>query len=126
MHRTLYLILALGIIGCAGSPTDDEEVGAETCLENPALAKKWGECNVKKTIYDRRKKLDACVKYTKQPQESILKIKLFANGKVQNVVFEDSLGEKKSAKCLKREFLKMKFAPPPSGVNPTIMYPLAF
>lgn len=129
--KFLLVGLSLLLFSCAGSKPESEEetvpgIGAEACLEKPELAKAWGECNVKKTIYDRRVQIASCVKENKGKKESVLNLKLQPDGKVKEVEFEESAKYKRAVPCLKKEFSKLKFAAPPKGVNPVIMYPMEF
>lgn len=128
--KSLIPVIALAIClsACAGkTETEAEEpmVGAETCLENPEMAKEWGECNVKKTIYDAKDKISSCTKTSKLNRETVLKIKLHNNGRVKELLLEDSVEKnKKVAQCLHKEISKLRFAPAPQGVKPIIMYPI--
>lgn len=122
------IVLSICLFSCAGKQEIESEepmVGAETCLENPEMAKDWGECNVKKTIYDAKEKITSCTKSSKLNRETVLKIKLHNNGRVKEVLLEDALEKnKKISQCLHREISKLKFAPAPQGVKPIIMYPI--
>jgi TonB family protein len=132
MHALILFSLFL-LTACSGTKAEiDQEEAREAaaatdqCLTNPALARDWGECNVKATIYDRIEALDACDRQhgRKAKGAMILKIRVTPQGRVKDVKADDS-GVKNPPleKCLGRVIAKMKFAPPPRGVQPLIYFP---
>lgn len=130
--RPLSLIALLSLAACSTAPsTEDraEEAAAEAtdeCLANPAMAKSWGECNVKTTIFQRAEGIGQCqAKHGKAKGETLmLKIRLKQNGKVRNVWAEDGSAKNKPLeKCLSQEISRLQFAAPPKGVNPVIYFP---
>jgi hypothetical protein len=129
--RTLSLFALLSLAACSTAPTaqEQEEKAAEAtdlCLANPAMAKTWGECNVKTTIFQRAEGIGQCqTKHGKAKGETLmLKIRLKQNGKVRNVWAEDGSAKNKPLeKCLSKEISRLQFAAPPKGVNPVIYFP---
>lgn len=133
----LWPLLLLILAACSGTQDEiltDSEAEAEAratqeCLENPELSREWGECNVKKTIYNRMPRIRNC--YQKQASakydfrgDLILKIRVFPSGKVREVkVEEGSLKNKMLSSCLVREISRLRFAKPPKGINPVIYFP---
>lgn len=125
------LFLALIVLSaCSSSEPREEEAPAETstdaCLANPARAAEWGECNVKKTIYDNMDKLRACQsKGSTGGATLMLKIQVNPTGHVRRVRPESGGPRNRPLEaCLKRVFTTVKFAPPPKGVKPVIYFPL--
>lgn len=132
--RILSLSLLLLLTACSTTPSGTEEEldaqaaeATDQCLANPELAKTWGECNVKKTIFSRMSAIGDCqMKHVKSPgQEALmLKIRLKANGKVRDVKAEDGTAKNRGLeKCLSQEISKLQFAAPPKGVSPVIYFP---
>lgn len=135
--RTLALALAafslLLLTSCSGSETRQEEAAAastDACLADSNLSQEWGECNVKRTIYDNLEKLRSCqdkhVTKSSAGTTMMLKISLRNNGKVKNVRPEQgSVRNRPLESCLSKAFARVKFAAPPQGVKPVIYFPLA-
>jgi hypothetical protein len=129
--RTLSLLALLSLAACSTTTSTQEraEEAAEAtdeCLANPAMAKTWGECNVKTTIFQRAEEIGQCqAKHGKAKEGTLmLKIRLKPNGKVRNVLAEDGSAKNKPLeKCLTQEISRLQFAAPPKGVNPVIYFP---
>lgn len=129
--RTLSLIALLSLAACSSTPSaeDQAEKAAEAtdeCLANPEMAKSWGECNVKTTIFQRAGGIGQCqAKHGKAKGETLmLKISLKKSGKVSKVWAEDGTARNKPLEsCLSKEISSLQFATPPKGVKPVIYFP---
>lgn len=138
-HRFAFWPLALVLLAtaCSSTPMKSEEelieeeaaAATDACLKDPALARSWGECNVKRTIFDRMDQIGACQKKHGKPAKPgdvsgamLLTIHLKQDGRVQNVKAEQSKNKPLEA-CLGKEISKLKFASPPKGVKPVIYFP---
>jgi hypothetical protein len=133
--RILSLSLLLLLSACTTTPSGTEEevdaqIAAEAtdhCLANPELAKAWGECNVKKTIFSRMDAIGQCqMKHSKADSKDamMLKIRLRPNGRVKDVRAEEGKAKNRGLeKCLSSVISKLKFAAPPKGVSPVIYFP---
>jgi hypothetical protein len=101
----------------------------DECLEHPELAKKWGECNVKSTIFSRKDGIEACrKKFLKQPMPGsalVMRIRVQRSGQVRDVTADTSAMPQNIAleRCLSKEISLLRFAPPPKGVKPVIFFP---
>lgn len=128
MRISLLLSTLLIFTACASSPppAEKEEAGSiDNCLAHPELADAWGECNVKKTIYDNLPRIRSCVENSKSKGTMMLKISLKPNGAVKSLRPEAGGPRNKLLeKCLSRAFNRVKFATPPAGVKPVIYFPL--
>ncbi|MGZ3694861.1 MAG: hypothetical protein ACXWQO_11840 [Bdellovibrionota bacterium] len=131
---SLALISFFILTACSGSAPQKEEAPAEpttdACLADSNLAAEWGECNVKKTIFENMNGLRACqtkhVATASAGTTMMLKIKLRPNGKVQHVRPEaGGVRNRPLEGCLSKVFAKVKFAAPPQGVKPVIYFPLS-
>jgi hypothetical protein len=135
MRSLLLGVLAFLIFtACAGKKTDNTEATAEpstdACLANSNLAAEWGECNVKRTIFDNMEALRSCqskhVASSSNGATMMLKISLLASGKVKKVRPEaGGIRNRPLESCLSKAFANVKFAAPPLGVKPIIYFPLA-
>lgn len=129
--RSLFLPLCFLLVSCAGSSTSEEsrnEPSTDVCLADSNLSQEWGECNVKKTIYDNMDALRGCQAQAKANagKTMMLKIRLRPNGAVRSVRPEaGSVRNRPLETCLKNAFAKVQFAAPPKGVKPVIYFPLA-
>lgn len=137
MFRRVLLLSFLVLPACASVDLEkkhEEEAAAaaeatDTCIANPALAQKWGECNVKSTIYNSRAAIGACQRRFAKEKASgaalMLKIRIGAEGAVKDVTVDDSVhpANKRLESCLTREIRKLRFAAPPKGVKPIVYYP---
>jgi hypothetical protein len=133
LARPVSLLALLLLVSCSSTPTieEQEEKAAKStdqCLANPQLAKTWGECNVKTTIFRRADAIGQCQakhgKSNPQTETLMLKIRLRPNGKVRNVWAEDGSAKNKPLeRCLSQEISRLRFAAPPKGVDPVIYFP---
>ncbi len=138
MRLVPLLLLSFALAACSTTKddilTDDQEeaqaAATEECLNNPELAKSWGECNIKRTIFQRLPKIRSC--YEKEGKKAdyhgdlILKIRVRPTGFVRDVKVEEaSLKNKMLSSCLVKEISKLQFAKPPKGINPVIFYPFS-
>ncbi len=131
--RSLLLCFLL-LVSCSSSePSPEAEEAAsientDNCLANSELARQWGECNVKHTIYGGRSGIGNCHrKFGRDPKSAdttILKIRLLPTGKVRDVKAEEAGPRNKSLEnCLSQVIAKLQFAAPPKGVKPVIYVP---
>jgi len=131
--KFVSLSLLLLLSACSSAPEVTEEENAakaaaeatEQCFANPELAKAWGECNVKKTIYGRMEGIGACqMKHGQNNAAMMLKISVRPNGRVKEVRAEDGAAKNRPLeKCLAAEISRLHFAAPPEGVKPVIYFP---
>lgn len=129
--RTFSLIALLSLAACSTTPSTEEQAekaaeATDACLANPAMAKVWGECNVKTTIFQRAEGIGRCqAQHGKAKGETLmLKINLKKNGKVNKVWAEDGTARNKPLEsCLSKEISSLQFAAPPKGVKPVIYFP---
>lgn len=132
MKKILSAFLLCIFASCASSPPTEEELAQEKaqatneCLSNPEMARTWGECNVKATIFSRKEEIAKCqAKHSKASQTMMLKISLQPSGKVKGVKAENgSAKNRRLENCLKQAMRNLQFAAPPSGATPTIMFPV--
>jgi len=134
--KLLSLSLLFLLSACTTTPSATEEeieaqIAAEAtdqCLANPELAKDWGECNVKKTIFSRMDAISQCqMRHAKASSADamMLKIRLRTNGKVRDVKAEQGKAKNKNLEtCISKVIAKLQFAAPPKGVSPVIYFPI--
>lgn len=134
MRALLLAILAFFVFtACSGHKVENEapaEPSTDACLSDSNLSQEWGECNVKRTIFDNMDSLRACqtkhVATASSGGTMMLKITLRNSGKVKNVRPEaGGVRNRPLEGCLSKAFAKVKFAAPPKGVKPVIYFPLA-
>ena len=134
MFARLSLISVLFLAACASQPSVEEQEAAaakatDECLADSALAREWGECNVKRTIYARMAAIGECQrKFHKgsRPGDTLmLKIRVRPNGRVKDVRADENVRpvNKPLESCLSKEIGKLQFAAPPQGVKPIIYFP---
>jgi hypothetical protein len=129
--RTLSFLALLSLAACSTTPSAEEQAeqaaqATDECLANPGLAKGWGECNVKSTIFQRAEGIGQCqAKHSKAKGETVmLKIRLKPNGKVRKVWADEGTARNKPLEaCLAKEISGLQFSAPPKGVNPVIYFP---
>ncbi len=129
--KLALLFLSFLLISCASSSPEVEDSerlaeATDSCLADPQLAKAWGDCNVKTTIYDRMDVIMACqTQHGSGKRDSIqFEIEVNAKGGVKKVGATNNLNKNLPLEsCLKKEIEKMKFAAPPKGVKPVIQFP---
>ena len=123
-----FLFLAMA---CSSTPTEQktEEQAAEAtdrCLANPELAKEWGECNVKTSLFAQKEGIGKCQsQFSKNPSQTMmLKIRLKPDGSVRRVKAEEGGPKNRNLeRCLSKVVEKIRFASPPKGVKPVIYFP---
>jgi hypothetical protein len=94
----------------------------DSCLDNPELAKAWGECNVKSTVFQASEKLEKCRLANLDASTTVnYEIKILGNGKVKSV---KPLGGRhgKHTNCVSRVFRKLQFAAPGKESIITVPY----
>jgi hypothetical protein len=129
----MRIITALSILilaSCSAAPVQDEETRAaeatDQCLANPELSREWGECNVKKTLFDNKEAIAGCQqRFGKSGESIMLQIRLRPDGRVRSVEAEEGRPRNRNLeRCLFREISKLRFAAPPAGVKPVVYFPL--
>jgi len=132
--RLSIFLAAIFFSACASLPPNaDDEAQAlaeatDECLASPELAKRWGECNVKQTIFESSAAIRNCqMKHLKKAASGetlMLRIRVLPTGKVQDVKAEGAGPKNRSLeKCLSTQIAKLRFAAPPKGVNPVVYFP---
>lgn len=138
--RNQFLFLALGLTlsfaACSSSPsgpdideTENAAPSTDECLAKPALAETWGECNVKKALFNRAEQIQSCHQKSKMRAGGtlMLKITVRPNGRVRSVRPEEGGPRNKALeKCLGKALSDLRFARPPEGVKPVIYFPVDF
>jgi hypothetical protein len=135
MRSFAFLLPFFFLVACSSStPTperaangtpQEKQAAARTdqCLDNPELAKSWGDCNVKNTVYMASSQLEKCRKNSPGAHATVnFELHILPDGKVKSA---NLLGAKhnKHTNCLARVFQKLQFAPPPNGYDATITVP---
>jgi hypothetical protein len=135
--RAIILLAPLLLFACSGStpppPPEraadanaaDQAAAAQTeqCLDNPELAKTWGDCNVKSTVYLASEQLGKCRVASPKAKGTVsFQLRIKPDGTVKSA---RALGGKhgKHTSCVARVFRKLKFAPPPQGKEAPITVP---
>ena len=131
--RALCLLAVFSLTACSSSePKLDETSSTEKaasaqtdkCLDNPDLAKEWGECNVKNTVFQASAKLEKCRMASPGAKGAVdYEVKVAKDGKVRSV---KPLGGKhgKHTICVSRVLRKLQFASPGKDVTITVPYQL--
>lgn len=131
--RILLAIAALALTACSSSTPqraetarpEEKHAAAQTdkCLDNPELAKAWGDCNVKSTVFQASADLEKCRAKAKNVKGSVdFELRIRANGSVKHArVVNGRHG--KLTNCVAKVFKKLQFAAPPQGKEATITVP---
>lgn len=131
--RALFVLAVFALSACSSSePKLDEgsstekQASAQTdkCLDNPLLAKEWGECNVKSTVFQASASLEKCRMANPGARGTVnYEVKILANGHVKSV---KPLGGQhgKHTVCVSRVFRKLQFAAPGKDATITVPYQL--
>jgi hypothetical protein len=130
--RAIFFALPLILFACSSAPERASEAPAEekhaaaqtdNCLDNPDLAKNWGECNVKHTVYMAADSFAKCRKAAPKAKGSVVYFDLAikSDGTVKNAKAKGGAG--KLTKCLGGVMKKLQFAQPPAGKEVTITVP---
>jgi hypothetical protein len=96
---------------------EEQKAAAHTdeCLDNPELAKSWGDCNVKSILYQASSKLEKCGKGAGTVN---FELRVKADGTVKSA---KALGQKgKHVSCLGHVLQGLKFARPGNDVKITV------
>jgi hypothetical protein len=100
----------------------------DECLDNEKLWNSWGDCNVKKAVFDQKGALTSCQKkfsLTQDPRDQIvMNVRVKTDGSVQWV--KAASGRPRNLElegCLTRALQRAKFAPPPQGKSPVVQIP---
>ena len=134
--RALSLLLPLLFLAaCSSSPATPDNAGpaassdqqaadkTDQCLDNPELARAWGDCNVKNTVFQASGLLAKCRKANPNATGTVsFELRIQPDGKVKSA---KALGGKhgKLTACVSRVFRKLQFAQPPQGAEATITVP---
>ncbi len=134
MRYVLFLSL-FALAACSSSTperaenaSDTEQVAAENtnnCLDNPELARTWGDCNVKHTLFDAAAPLAACRKLAPKAKAGNLNFELqvIKGGKVKYAKAKSKSNYPKLEACISKVLKGLKFAEPPTGKEPVITVP---
>lgn len=134
--RALLLVPFLIFAACSSSPSttperaesaapEEKTAASQTdqCLDNPELAKSWGDCNVKSTVYLASGKLAKCRKASPDAKGTVsFEVRIRPDGTVKSA---KALGGKhgKHTACVARVLRKLRFAAPPKGKEAVITVP---
>lgn len=130
MRHLFLLALLATLTACSSSPeTVSEEASAEErsahtdeCLDNPELAKTWGDCNVKKTLFLESDALAKCRKANPKAKGTVnFQLHVRKDGTVKSA--KPVGGGGKHTFCVVKVLKGLKFAPPPGGKEPVITIP---
>lgn len=130
--KLLSFALVFALLSCSSQKEISEEeklaMATDACLEDIEASATWGECNVKRTIYDRAEELQQCEdlagKLKKQDRPMVLQIHVRPNGKVKQVKADPNGFQNPPLEaCLAKEISKLRFAAPPKGAKPVINFP---
>jgi len=131
--RALYLFALFAFSACSSSEPKLEEASSpekqaasktDKCLDNPELAKAWGECNVKNTVFEASEKLEKCRRANPGATGTVnYEVKILSGGKVKSV---KPMGGQhgKHTVCVSRVFRQLQFAAPGKDATITIPYQL--
>ena len=126
------LVLAFLLVGCASTDSDkstsappqDESKKTDQCLDNPNLAKEWGECNVKYTVFRASDALGKCRKASPAAKGTVsYEVKIKADGHVKSVKRVTGPNNKHTT-CVWRVFRHLQFAAPGKEATITVPYQL--
>jgi hypothetical protein len=110
----------------ASAPPAEQKAAASTdqCLDNPELARSWGDCNVKSTVYGAEADLAKCRALAHHPKGEVnFQLKIKADGSVRSAkVLNGRHG--KLTNCVAKVFKKLKFASPGKDVAVTVPFEL--
>jgi hypothetical protein len=109
----------------AGAPDEEQQAAAHTdaCLDNPELARRWGDCNVKHTVYLASADLEKCRGKSPGANGTVsFELRVAGDGSVKSAKALGGAKGKHTA-CVAKAFRKLRFAPPPRGKAVTITVP---
>jgi hypothetical protein len=132
------ILLSLLLAGCSssapaptperadGAPSEEKKAASSTdaCLDNPELAKSWGECNVKNTVFGAGPELEKCRKASPKAKGAVsFELHIAPNGSVKRA---KALGAHhgKHTSCVAKVLQKLQFAPPGKDATITVPYQL--
>ncbi|HEY8278977.1 MAG TPA: hypothetical protein VIH99_05100 [Bdellovibrionota bacterium] len=108
------------------APAEEKHSASETdrCLDNPELAKGFGECNIKYTVFSSKDVLGSCHKLKgKGNGPYLVLLKLRKDGSVKSTRAGNAAAKSKLGACLQKEMKKLKFAAHPLGQEVDISIP---
>ncbi len=135
MRKIFLLVLPLVLLAaCSGSTperandasSEEKAAASETddCLDNPELARTWGDCNVKHTLYSESAAFAKCRRIAPAAKGTVtFELRVKGDGRVRGA---KALGGNKSPKlvaCLTNVMKQLQFAPTPKGNDSTIQVP---
>lgn len=136
MHMSMRLLLSASVFllaSCSstpqrakGSPDEEKHAAKETdeCLDNPELAKSWGDCNVKHTLYLAAGPFAECRERHPLARGTVsFELAVKGDGSVRNAKARDARQSPKLVRCLSGAMRKLRFAPPPGGREAKITVP---
>ena len=107
------------------SAPEEKKAASQTdqCLDNPDLARSWGDCNVKQTVFLASTDLAACRKASPAAKGTLnLELRIKGDGFVKSAKAVSGPKGKLSA-CVAKVMKKLRFAPPPNGKTAKINVP---
>jgi outer membrane biosynthesis protein TonB len=132
--RFFYLLPFLALAACSSAPERATEApqteqqaadNTDKCLDNPELARTWGDCNVKHVLFDESGSLSSCRKLAPKAKSGALTFELQVkkDGSVKYARAKPSSKYPKLEGCIVRVMKRLKFAAPPEGKEPMITVP---
>lgn len=130
----LFVLPLLALSACSSTPERAEDAApteqqaadnTDKCLDNPELAKSWGDCNVKHVLFDEAGSLASCRKLAPKAKAGALNFELQVkkDGSVKYARAKPSSKYPKLEGCIVRVMKRLKFAAPPEGKEPVITVP---
>lgn len=134
MRHLLALSLLVSFAACSSSPdtapdapTEEQQAAIDTdvCLDNPDLARQWGECNVKHTLFLAGGDLAKCRRLAPKAKSGALnfQVQVKRDGSVGFAKASPKSRFSKLEACISKVMKKLKFARPPAGTEPVITVP---
>lgn len=134
MRHLLTVFALVSLAACSSStpdratdaPKDQQEAAERTdhCLDNPELAKAWGDCNVKHTLFLESAALAKCRKSNLKAKGTVnFQLHIAKDGHVKSV--KPLGGSGKHTSCVTKVMRGLQFAAPPAGKEPVITIPYA-
>jgi hypothetical protein len=105
---------------------EEKRAAAQTnqCLDKPERAKRWGECNVKQTLFLASAELEKCRNGNLNAKGTVsFELRIAADGSVKRA---KALGGRhgKHTSCVVKVFGTLHFAPPGKEATITVPYQL--
>lgn len=134
MRRLLVCLLPMLLFACSSSNPERaahgtaEEVrnakNTDTCLDHPEMAAKWGECNVKSTLFNSSDAFAKCRKAGGKATGSVnFELSVRGDGTVKSAHAQANDQNPRLISCVRRAMKRLKFAPTPEGKDAKITVP---